>query len=196
MTSWTDPVTLTGRRLTLTPLTVDDAADYLDALGDEETTRVVTAHLSFAAPASLEETKAHLSAAQQSPGRMPYAQRLTDTGEFVGTTSFYEMTPATRALAIGHTWIARKFWRTGINTDSKIIMLTRAFEGLDAERVVWHTDILNTRSQAAIERLGATREGILRHHKIRRDGSWRDTVQYSMLAEEWPAAKGRLLQAG
>ena len=192
MTSWTDPVTLTGRRLSLTPLTVDDAADYLDALGDDEAKGQVTAHLNFVAPTSLDETRALLRAAEQAPDRVAYAQRLKDTGEFVGTTSFYDITAATRALAIGHTWIGRKFWRTGVNTDSKIIMLTRAFDGLGAERVVWHTDIRNTRSQAAIERLGATKEGILRHHKIRPDGSWRDTVQYSLLADEWPAARERL----
>ena len=72
-------------------------------------------------------------------------------------------------------------------------MLTRAFEGLGAERVVWHTDIRNVRSQEAIARLGAQREGVLRHHRIRTDGSWRDTVQFAMLAEEWPPSRARLL---
>ena len=124
---------------------------------------------------------------------MPYVQRITETGELVGTTSFYEIDPVLRSIAIGHTWVARRFWRTGVNTESKLIMLSRAFEGLGAERVVWHTDIRNIRSQAAIERLGAQREGVLRHHRIRPDGWWRDTVQYSMLREEWPEAKARLL---
>ena len=82
-----------------------------------------------------------------------------------------------------------------MNSESKLILLTRAFAELGAERVVWHTDVRNTRSQAAIERLGATREGVLRHHRIRRDGSWRDTVQYSMLSADWPAAKSRLAAA-
>jgi RimJ/RimL family protein N-acetyltransferase len=83
-----------------------------------------------------------------------------------------------------------------VNTESKLILLTRAFKGLGAERVVWHTDVRNTRSQEAIERLGATtREGVLRHHGQRRDGSWRDTVQYSMLSAEWPAARDRLRTA-
>ena len=82
-----------------------------------------------------------------------------------------------------------------MNTESKLVMLTRAFEGLGAERVVWHTDILNLRSQQAIERLGAQREGVLRHHRIRLDGSWRDTVQFSMLAAEWPAVRARLCRS-
>ena len=125
----------------------------------------------------------------------PYAQRRAGTGEFLGTTSFYEINPAVRAIAIGHTWLARPYWRSGVNTESKLIMLTRAFEGLGAERVVWYTDLRNTRSQAAIARLGATREGVLRHHRIRRDGSWRDTVQYSLLSAEWSAVKERLSAA-
>jgi RimJ/RimL family protein N-acetyltransferase len=95
-------------------------------------------------------------------------------------------------LAIGHTWVARPHWRTRVNTASKLIMMGHAFDDLGAERVVWHTDIRNTRSQDAIARLGAVREGVLRHHRIRRDGSWRDTVQFSMLSAEWPEARRRL----
>ncbi len=141
------------------------------------------------------EDEAFIAAALADPDRLAYAQRLADTGKLVGTTSFYEINPAARSVAIGHTWVARAHWRTRVNTESKLILLSRAFEGLGAERVVWHTDIRNTRSQAAIERLGATREGVLRHHRIRRDGSWRDTVQYSMLSAEWPTAKSRLTAA-
>ena len=120
------------------------------------------------------------------------SKRLRESGAFVGTTSFYEIDPAMRSLAIGHTWLARPYWRTGVNTESKLLMLSRAFDELGAERVVWHTDIRNVRSQAAIERLGASREGVLRHQRIRPDGSWRDTVQYSMLSAEWPEARRRL----
>jgi predicted GNAT family acetyltransferase len=113
----------------------------------------------------------------------------------VGTTSFYDIDPVNRAVAIGHTWLAESHWRTGLNSESKLLMLRRAFDLLGAERVVWHTDLRNTRSQAAIERLGADREGVLRHHRLRRDGSWRDTVTYSMLRDEWPGAKRRLVEA-
>jgi RimJ/RimL family protein N-acetyltransferase len=89
--------------------------------------------------------------------------------------------------------VAHPWWRSWLNSTSKLIMLQRAFDQLGAERVVWHTDIRNERSQQAIARLGAAKEGLLRHHKLRRDGSWRDTVQFSMLAEEWPAVKRSLL---
>jgi RimJ/RimL family protein N-acetyltransferase len=113
----------------------------------------------------------------------------------VGTTSFYEIDFGRRTVAIGHTWLARRYWRTGLNTESKLLMLGHAFETLAAERVVWHTDLRNLRSQAAIERLGATREGVLRHHRRRPDGSLRDTVQYSMVSPEWPDVRQRLSAA-
>lgn len=189
---WFTPITLTGPGLTLTPLRIDDAPEYLAALGDDEATAEVTAHLSFHAPRTLAETQAHLTQVFATPGRLAYAQRRSGDDMIIGTTSFYEVDPTLRALAIGHTWIGRPYWRTGVNTASKLIMLTRAFEGLGAERIVWHTDVLNLRSQAAIERLRATKEGVLRHHRIRRDGTWRDTVQYSLLSAEWPPVKQRL----
>jgi RimJ/RimL family protein N-acetyltransferase len=192
MTAWFEPVPLAGQLLRLDPLAVDDADDYLAALGDPDTGAEVLTHMSFRPPRDRDEARRIIETALSDPVRIAYAQRLRETGEFVGTTSFYEITPATRALAVGHTWIARKYWRTGINTDSKLIMLGRAFDGLEAERVVWHTDIRNARSQVAIERLGAVKEGVLRHHKIRPDGSWRDTVQYAMISAEWPDARSRL----
>ena len=191
--SWWTPVTLSGPTLTLSPMRLRDAPDYLQALGSAEESAEVVQHLTFRPPADLTEARLIISAAVGDATRMPYVQRITETGELVGTTSFYEIDPVLRSIAIGHTWVARRFWRTGVNTESKLIMMSRAFEGLGAERLVWHTDIRNIRSQAAIERLGAQREGVLRHHRIRPDGSWRDTVQYAMLREEWPEAKARLL---
>jgi RimJ/RimL family protein N-acetyltransferase len=191
--AWWTPATLSGPTLTLSPMRLHDAPDYLAALGSAEDSALVVQYLTLRPPNDLAEARVIIAAAVGDAARMPYVQRLTETGELVGTTSFYEIDPVLRAIAIGHTWIARRFWRTGINTESKLIMMSRAFEGLGAERLVWHTDIRNTRSQAAIERLGAQREGVLRHHRIRPDGSWRDTVQYSMLREDWPRAKERLL---
>jgi RimJ/RimL family protein N-acetyltransferase len=88
--------------------------------------------------------------------------------------------------------VARAWWRTGVNTEAKLMLMRRAFEDLGAERVEWQTDIRNERSQAAIARLGATREGVLRHNRKRADGSWRDSVLFAMTAEQWPAARDRL----
>jgi RimJ/RimL family protein N-acetyltransferase len=193
--NWHQPVTLTGPTLLLTPLRLADARDFLAALGPPEAAARVLQHMSYGPPADVAEARAIIVAALADPDRLPYAQRIAHTGEMVGTTSFYEINPAARSIAIGHTWIAQAHWRTQVNTESKLILLGRAFDELGAERVVWHTDIRNTRSQSAIERLGATREGVLRHHRIRRDGSWRDTVQYSMLRDDWPAARERLRAA-
>jgi RimJ/RimL family protein N-acetyltransferase len=193
--NWHQPVMLTGPTLVLTPLRLADAPEFLAALGPPELAAEVLQNMSYGPPAGITAARAVIAAALADPDRLPYTQRIAATGELVGTTSFYEIDPAARSVAIGHTWLARAHWRTRVNSESKLIMLTRAFEELCAERVVWHTDIRNTRSQAAIERLGATREGVLRHHRIRRDGSWRDTVQYSMLSADWPAARSRLAAA-
>ncbi|MEO6472186.1 MAG: GNAT family protein, partial [Aeromicrobium sp.] len=114
------------------------------------------------------------------------------SNELAGVTSYYDIDPPSRTVAIGFTWLGKKYWRTGINSEAKLLLLSRAFDDLGAVRVVWHTDNLNERSQAAIERLGAQREGALRKHRKRVDGTWRDTIVYSMLDDEWPAAKKAL----
>ena len=123
---------------------------------------------------------------------MPFVQRCARTGEVIGTTSYYNLDEVNRSIGIGYTMFARSRWRTGVNTESKLLLLTYAFETLGAVRVEWHTDTRNERSQRAIERLGAAREGVLRRQKLRADGTWRDTVQYSMTDAEWPSAQKRL----
>jgi N-acetyltransferase len=178
-------------RLRLEPLTHDHAAGFLAAAADQS--EVVFAHLTYHPPGTTDEAAAAIDRLNAPADQLAYAQIIADTGEFAGTTSFYDIDPANRALAIGSTWIGYRWWRSWLNSTSKLIMLRRAFDQLGAERVVWHTDIHNDRSQQAIERLGATREGVLRHHRIRRDGSWRDTVIFSMLAAEWPAARDVLI---
>jgi len=189
---WFAAPALRTPRLRLDALRLTDAPDLLAALGPPAQRAEVLAHLRLPPLVDLAGARRVVAAALTDRDRVAYAQRLTD-GTFVGTTSFYEIAPAVRAVAIGHTWVARPWWRTFVNTESKLAMLTRAFEGLGAERVVWHTDVRNERSQEAIRRLGAQHEGLLRHHRIRTDGSWRDTVQLAMLADEWPAAHDRLL---
>jgi RimJ/RimL family protein N-acetyltransferase len=133
-----------------------------------------------------------VTAALDDAGRVPYVQKSTATGEVVGTTSYYSIDPEHRSIAIGYTMLGRPWWRTPFNTEAKLLLMRRAFDGLRAARVEWHTDVRNERSQRAIERLGAVREGVLRRHRRRPDGSWRDTVLYSMTEEEWPVARDRL----
>jgi len=198
---WAMPV-LAGRLIRLEPLALEHAPGYLAAAGAGEEAAEVFRWMSppggaLAQPVTLEDATRHIAdalAARARGARLPYAQIDAATGEFAGTTSFYEVDPALRTLGIGHTWLGQRWWRTGHNTESKLLMMRFAFETLGAVRVVWHTDIFNTRSQAAIERLGAVREGVFRKHRLRHDGSWRDTVQYAMVDDDWPAARAALTE--
>ena len=197
---WFAMPVLPGRLIRLEPLAAEHAPGYLAAAGTGAAAAEVFRWLSppggaLAEPVTVGDAARHINdalAARARGVRFPYAQIDAATGEFAGTTSFYEVNPALRALAIGHTWLGQRWWRAGHNTEAKLLMMSFAFETLGAARVVWHTDIRNTRSQAAIERLGAAREGVLRKHRIRRDGSWRDTVQYAMVDDDSPAAKAAL----
>jgi N-acetyltransferase len=190
--------TLTGRLIRLEPLAAEHAPGYLAATGTgsdaDDVFRWVFTPGSAAtgAPRTLLDAQADVAsglAARARGERFAYAQFDADTGEFAGSSSYYDVSPALRTISIGHTWLGKRWWRTGHNTESKLLLLTHAFDTLGAARIVWHTDIYNERSQAAIERLGALREGELRKHRIRRDGSWRTTVQYSMTDDDWPAAR-------
>ncbi|MEV1145621.1 bifunctional pyridoxamine 5'-phosphate oxidase family protein/GNAT family N-acetyltransferase [Micromonospora sp. NPDC049799] len=185
---WLEPTALRGEHVVLEPLDLAHAEELYAATTDPEVWR----HLGGPQPADAAEMMrvvAAYLAAGRSGERVSWVQRCAATGAVVGTTSFYEVDPERRSVAIGYTWLGRPWWRTGINTEAKLLLLTRAFDELGAVRVVWHTDIRNERSQRAIERLGASREGVLRMHRQRADGSWRDTVQYAMTVDEWPNAQ-------
>ena len=187
---------LSGRLIRLEPLALEHAPGYLAAAGPADDAAEVFRWMFPAAPQTVADAEGHILtalAARARGERFAYAQLDAGTGEVAGTTSYYEVDPAARAIAIGHTWLGRRWWRTGHNTESKLLMLTHAFDTLGAARVSWHTDLNNSRSQEAIDRLGATREGVLRKHRIRRDGSWRDTVQYAMVDDDWPAVRARLI---
>jgi N-acetyltransferase len=200
---WYAMPVLCGRLIRLEPVTLEHTAGYLAAAGSgaeaEEVFRWLNSPGSVTgAPRTLDDARADILSALGARARgerLAYTQLDARTGEVAGSTSYYEVTPASRSLSIGHTWLGRRWWRSGLNTDSKLLMLTHAFDTLGAARVVWHTDIYNERSQAAIARLGATREGELRKHRIRRDGSWRTTVQYSMTDDDWPEARAQLTTA-
>ena len=197
---WYAQPILTGSKVRLEPLALEHAEDYLAAAGTGEEAAEIFRWLTpprgtLLEPTTLDDARSHIFAAlaaRASGTRLPYAQFDVATDRFIGTTSFYEIDPVSRSIAIGHTWLARSSWGTGHNIDSKLLMLTFAFDTLAAVRVVWHTDINNERSQAAIARLGAQREGVMRKHRLRRDGSWRDTVQFAMTDDDWSAARPAL----
>ncbi|MEV0722500.1 bifunctional pyridoxamine 5'-phosphate oxidase family protein/GNAT family N-acetyltransferase [Micromonospora purpureochromogenes] len=188
---WREAATLRGEHVLLEPLDLAHADELFTATAEPEVWAHLT-HLLPTDPATMRAIVAGALAAGHRGERVPWVQRCARTGAVVGTTSYYDIDPERRAVAIGHTWLGRPWWRSGINTEAKLLLLSRAFDELGAVRVAWHTDIRNTRSQAAIERLGATREGVLRMHRQRPDGSWRDTVQYAMTVDEWPNAQARL----
>ncbi|HET6860954.1 MAG TPA: GNAT family protein [Streptomyces sp.] len=189
--AWFDRPTLTGRCVRLEPLGVEHAEGLFDVLRDPG----VWTWLSKKQPADAAGMRAvveSLLAKQEEGDSVAFAQIDAVTGEVAGSTSYYEIDPAHRGLAIGSTWLGSRFHRTGVNTEAKLLLMGHAFDELGALRVAWHTDRLNERAQRAIERLGAQREGVLRAHRIRPDGTIRDTVVYSLLSEEWPAAQAAL----
>lgn len=131
-------------------------------------------------------------AIEQRPARLAFAVIDIGTGALIGTTSYHDIVPAIGRLEIGYTWYARRWQRTHVNTSCKLLLLTHAFETLGAQLVGLRTDNFNHASQAAIERLGARKDGVLRHHALRRDGTVRDTVMYSIAAGEWPEIRAHL----
>ncbi len=190
---WFDAVPLAGEHVRLEPLGPEHVDGLLKAGADPEVWR----YLSEGPPATRDEMAQSVSNALHAHAqgtRVPWALIDAATGEVAGTTSYYEVFPEPKLhhLAIGYTWLGRPWWRTAINTEAKLLLLERAFDVLGAVRVTWHTDIRNERSQAAIARLGAAREGVLRHHRLRPDGTYRDTVVFGMTAAEWPAAGAAL----
>ena len=148
--------------------------------------------LNFAPPTSLEDLAKVLRgyiAETKEGDRVAHAVIVKSSGLAVGTTSFIDVNQQHNSLEVGSTFYAKKYWRSFVNTECKILMLTEAFEDRGVERVTIKTDALNERSRAAILRLGATFEGVLRHHMKRADGSWRDSAYFSILRSEWPQVK-------
>ncbi len=184
MPDFLDVPDLIGKHVRLERLQPHHAEGLLVASDDDE---VFTWQL-FYRPTTLAEAEKLIDLYRSRSNTLSWAQVDQASGEVAGLTTYYDIDPARRTLAIGATWLGRRFWRTGINTEAKLLLLRRAFDELGCARVVWHVDIKNELSQAAVERIGGEREGVLRKHIIRRDGSWRDTVLYSMIDDEWPAA--------
>jgi N-acetyltransferase len=184
------PVTLRGRYVTLEPIEERHAPGMFKSMQDEEVCR----YLFWPPPVRIEETLALIREARALMARgviLAFAQVWNETGEVIGSTRLLDIRPPDRQAEIGSTFLAREYWRTPANTESKLLFLTYCFERLGCVRVALKTDGRNLRSQQAIERLGAVREGVLRKHMNVR-GYQRDTVYYSILDSEWPAVKARL----
>ena len=184
------PVTLASEHLRLEPLGLEHVEGLKRAAADGElwTIRVTSVP-------DPDDTRGYIERALQAFGeghRLAFAVLDARSGEVIGSSSYHDIVPAVERLEIGYTWYARSRQRTRVNASAKLLLMTHAFETLGARLVGWRTDNFNFASQRAIERLGARKDGILRHHAVRRDGTIRDTVMYSMTAGEWPEAKAEL----
>jgi RimJ/RimL family protein N-acetyltransferase len=182
------PVVLEGWGVRLEPLLRDHVAPLQDAVddGDIGALDYVNVPGREGIPGWVEHALAMQAGGQQ------LAFAIMADGRAVGSTRYYDIDLEVPTLAIGYTFHAASVWRTRVNTANKRLMLGHAFDALGAQSVYFHTSHLNLRSQAAIERLGAHRDGILRAHKRHKDGSLRDTHTYSITAPDWPAIRERL----
>lgn len=184
------PVVLQAQGVRLEPLAMAHTPGLLAAAADGELW-----NLRVTSVPRPEDTASYVTQAleMQARGeRLPWAVVDAASGRVLGCTSYHDIVPAVRRVEIGYTWYARSVQRSHVNTTAKLLLMAHAFDTLGCNAVGWRTDILNLASQRAIERLGAHRDGVLRCHALRRDGSIRDTVMYSLLAAEWPAVCARL----
>ncbi|HJO63761.1 MAG TPA: GNAT family protein [Sphingomonas sanguinis] len=189
MTVWTETPTLTGRHVTLRPFVEADMPALIDAAREGELWNIFYANVSM-----MKTPERWLAAAvkERDVGRALLFTVETPEGDVVGTTRYMRMAPQHRRLEIGGTFYATRVQRTGVNTEAKRMLLTHAFDVMECQAIQIRTDALNKRSQAAIERLGAKRDGVLRGHQVMADGRVRDTVVYSILRHEWPGVRANL----
>jgi RimJ/RimL family protein N-acetyltransferase len=184
------PVTLTGSLVSLSPLTTGDTVALADASADGDLSTLQ--YTSVPPPEHMSAWVDQCLQMQQAGTLLPFVTRRLRDDQVIGMTTYLHVQPEHRRLEIGHTWNAASAQRTGTNTDSKLLLLTQAFEVLDCIAVDFRTHFLNQQSRRAIERLGAKLDGVLRNHRIMPDGTLRDTAAYSILPHEWPAIRAEL----
>jgi N-acetyltransferase len=186
-----DAITLSDERVRLEPLGLQHEAGLKRAAADGELWKIRVTSVP-----DPDDTRGYIERALQSHAeghRLAFAVLDAASSEVIGSSSYHDIVPAVERLEIGYTWYAKSRQRTHVNASAKLLLMTHAFETLGARLVGWRTDNFNFASQRAIERLGARKDGVLRHHAVRRDGTIRDTVMYSMTVGEWPEAKAELL---
>ena len=187
-----EPITLEGKYIILRPPLLDDIEGLSIAARDGE---IWTSHFSrFPHPNEIPKYIREMLDLSSNGLILPFITIDKDSNTIIGTTRYLNIDYENHRLEIGHTWIAKSWRKTYVNTEAKFLMLQYAFEKLACIAVEIRTDVLNTVSRKAIQRLGAKQDGILRHHKIMRDGRIRDTVCYSIIKPEWKQVKANLIE--
>ena len=188
--AFVEPVRLVGTHATLEPLAREHEQALARAAADGELW-----HLWYTSVAAPDKMGDYISTAldmRERLGAMPFVVRENTRGDIVGCTRYFNVDAANRRLEIGHTWYAKRVQRTALNTECKLLLLTHAFERLRCIAVEFRTHWFNHASREAIARLGAKQDGVLRNHQMSPDGSYRDTVVFSIIESEWPAVKQHL----
>ena len=188
--AFVEPVTLRSGGIALVPLSLAHEDGLRAAAADGELWR-----LRVTSVPEPRETRAYVETAlamREAGHRLAFAVTDEASGTVLGSTSYHDILPAVRRVEIGYTWYARRCQRTHVNTTCKLLLLEHAFDALGCHVVGWRTDNFNFESQRAIERLGARKDGVIRGHALRRDGTIRATVMYSLRAGEWPEARAQL----
>jgi len=186
-----EQIELKGNTVELHPLQAEHAASLVQAAQDGQLWNMKVTVIP--GPDTIQAYMTKALEGRQSGTVMPFAIVQRQTGLVVGSTRFWKIDRSNRKLEIGHTWLSQSVQRSGLNTEMKYLLLSYAFETLNCVRVQFTTDELNEKSRAAILRIGATQEGIVRHERIMPDGRKRNSVRFSIIDTEWPEVKAMLL---
>jgi RimJ/RimL family protein N-acetyltransferase len=190
MSRWIEPVTLVGEHVKLVPLSFEHEQGLANAAADGELWKLW--YTSVPTPDGVRDWIAAALVMRDTLGAHPFVVIDPKSGDVVGSTRFFNVEAAHRRLEIGHTWYAKRVQRSPLNTEAKLLLLSHAFDTLKTIAVEFRTHFMNQQSRAAIARLGARQDGILRNHQIGRDGIYRDTVVFSIVEAEWPAVRANL----
>jgi len=191
--AFVEPVTLEGHGLRVLPLGLEHEAGLRAAAADGALWNIRVT--SVPEPENTRKYIEDALAMREAGNRFAFVVQDAGSGKVLGCSSYHDILPAVKRVEIGYTWYAKSVQRTYVNTACKLLLMTHAFETLGCHVVGWRTDNFNFASQAAIERLGAHKDGLIRGHALRRDGTIRDTVMYSLRAGEWPEVRAQLLYA-
>lgn len=188
---WIEPITLTGLRVVLEPLSLEHLDGMINAVKDGELWK-----LWFTSIPAPEKAEAYIKTAlemRENAGAMPFIVRERESNKIIGSTRYFNVDEGNQRLEIGYTWYSESYQRTAVNSECKYLLLSHAFEKLEAIAVEFRTHWHNQKSRAAIARLGAKQDGVLRNHQKNADGGYRDTVVFSIINLEWPAVRQSLM---